>query len=328
MKIAPDPISRSRFYRPASPIRVTVVRQWVLVVCLLGAGVASCGEKPAYKAPEVIAGSEAPPLLKPDSLKFAVIGDSGRWSLEQRETAARLAATREGFPFDFVLMLGDNNYGDGSAQSYRNRFEEPFKPLLDAGVKFYAALGNHDGGEQWNYPLFNMGGDRYYTFERHSGALPIVGERVRFFAVDTVTLDDEQIRWLDREMSGSKADWKIVFMHHPLYTSGRYSVSAALLRQRLEQTLIDHAVDIVFAGHEHFYERLQPQNGVMYFVNGAAGSVRQGDLQASPLQARGYDQDLSFMLVEITGETTYFQAVNRAGQKVDEGKIVRTKASS
>jgi 3',5'-cyclic AMP phosphodiesterase CpdA len=303
-----------------------VFRQWALFVCLITAGlVALACEGPSYTTPDVIVGSDKRPLLEPASLKFAAIGDSGRWSTEQRETAARLAASHATSSFDFVLMLGDNNYGDGSPESYKNRFEEPFKPLLDAGVKFFAVRGNHDAGEQWQYPLFNMGGHRYYTFERRPGVVPIVGDRVRFFAVDTVNFDDEQLRWLDRELSGSEADWRIVFMHHPLYTSGRYSLSASLLRRRIEQTLIDHQVDVVFAGHEHVYERLRPQNGVMYFVNGAAGSVRQGDLQQSAVKAHGYDADLSFMLLEIAGDTMYFRAINRGGRTVDEGKLVRRK---
>jgi 3',5'-cyclic AMP phosphodiesterase CpdA len=147
--------------------------------------------------------------------------------------------------------------------------------------------------------------------------------------VDTVTLDVEQLRWLDRELSGSGADWKIVFMHHPIYSSGRYAFSSALLRRTLEQTLVEHEVDVVFAGHEHLYERMAPQNGVMYFVNGAAGSVRTGDLKApSSIQAKGYDSDLSFMLVEIAGNSMYFEAINRLGETIDEGKIVRKKSAS
>jgi 3',5'-cyclic AMP phosphodiesterase CpdA len=258
-----------------------------------------------------------------------VLGDSGRWSAEQRQTAAQLVAQREKFRFDLVLLLGDNNYGDGSSESYKDRFEDPFKPLLDARVKFYAALGNHDAGEQWNYPLFNMGGHRYYTFERTSGpAPPLVGERVQFFAVDSVNLDDGEMSWLDRQLSESKADWKIVYLHHPLYSSGRYAFSSAVRRRTLEQTLIEHGVDVVFAGHEHLYERMHPQSGVMYFVNGAAGSVRTGDLRPSAYQAKGYDGDLSFMLVELAGDAMYFQAVNRVGETVDSGKIVKRKSSS
>lgn len=303
-----------------------------LLLCLLWtAFLPGCRDRPRTSpAPQVVVGSDKPPfLLKPGSLKFAVIGDSGRWSAEQRETAVQLAAQCEKFPFDCVLMLGDNNYGDGSPESYKIRFEHPFKPLLDSEVPFYAALGNHDMGAQWQYPLFNMGGQRYYTFERSSGVLPpLVGERVRFFAADTVNLDADQLVWLDRHLSESKAEWKIVFMHHPLYSSGRYAFSSTLLRGTLEQTLIEHHVDVVFAGHEHLYERVSPQGGVMHFVNGAAVSVRTGDLQPSAYQAKGYDRDLSFMLIEIAGNTMYFQAINRVGEAVDSGKVIKRKSSS
>ena len=310
---------------------MTVKARAAILLCLCSAWLAGCSRAgTASPGPEVIVGSEKPFfLLKPGSLKFAVIGDSGRWSVEQRETAAQLWAQREKFPFDFVLMLGDNNYGDGSPESYKVRFEGPYKPLLDADVKFYAALGNHDAGPQWQYPLFNMGGHRYYSFEHSSGVLPpLVGDRVRFFAADTVNLDGDQLVWLDRHLSESKAGWKIVYMHHPLYSSGRYAFSSAVLRRTLEQSLIEHEVDVVFAGHEHLYERMIPQSGVMYFVNGAAGSVRTGDLRPSSYQAKGYDKDLSFMLIEIAGDTMYFQTINRLGETVDSGRIVKRKASS
>jgi 3',5'-cyclic AMP phosphodiesterase CpdA len=292
---------------------------------------AACGAPARTPAPrtEVLAGEYEPPLaLKPLSLKFAVIGDSGRWSHVQRETAAQLAAKRADVAFELVLMLGDNNYGDGSPESYRARFEEPFKPLIDAGVTFYAARGNHDAGAQWEYPLFNMGGQRYYTFQRRAGLLPpLVGDRVQFFALDSVNLDDDQLTWFDRQLSESKGEWKIVFFHHPIYSSGRYALSSAVRRSTLEQVLIEHEVDVVFAGHEHLYERMAPQSGVMYFVVGASGSVRVGDLRPSPYLAKGYDRDLSFLLVEIAGDALYFRAVNRLGETVDSGKLVKISPS-
>ena len=205
-------------------------------------------------------------------------------------------------------MLGDNNYGDGSPESYRERFEQPYRALLDAGVRFYAARGNHDVGAQWTYPLFNMGGERYYTFQRKTGLLPpLVGDRVQFFALDSVNLDDAQLIWFDRQLSESKAEWKIVFFHHPIYSSGRYAASSAARRSTLENALIEHEVDAVFAGHEHLYQRMAPQSGVMHFVVGASGAVRVGDLRPSWDGAAGYDRDLSFLLVEILGDTMYFQ---------------------
>jgi acid phosphatase len=300
------------------------------VLWLLGA--AACADPVSLstrQAPQVVGGDHEPPLaLRPASLKFAVIGDSGQWSGMQRETAAQLAAQRANHPFDLVLMLGDNNYGDGSPESYRVRFEQPYRPLLDEGVKFYAARGNHDAGAQWEYPLFNMGGERYYTFQRKTGLVPpLAGDRVQFFALDSVNLDDDQLSWFDRELSESTAEWKIVFFHHPIYSSGRYAASSAARRSTLEHALIEHQVDAVFAGHEHLYERMAPQNGVMHFVVGASGAVRVGDLRPSAYQAAGYDRDLSFLLVEILGDAMYFRAVNRVGETVDRGKIVRTTPS-
>jgi 3',5'-cyclic AMP phosphodiesterase CpdA len=183
-------------------------------------------------------------------------------------------------------------------------------------------------GPQWNYPLFNMGGQRYYTFVRETGIPPLAGDRVQFVAVDSVNLDDGQLSWLDRQLSESKAEWKIVFFHHPIYSSGRYAASSAARRFTLERVLIEHAVDAVFAGHEHVYERMAPQMGVMHFVAGASGSVRVGDLQPSSYQAKGYDRDLTFMLIEIAGDAMYFRAVTRTGEIIDRGKIVKTKPSS
>jgi 3',5'-cyclic AMP phosphodiesterase CpdA len=150
---------------------------------------------------------------------------------------------------------------------------------------------------------------------------------VQFFALDSVNLDDSQLSWFDRQLSESKAEWKVVFFHHPIYSSGRYALSSAMRRTTLEQALIEHQVDVVFAGHEHVYERMAPQNGVMYFVAGASGAVRVGDLRPSPYQAKGYDRDLSFMLVEIAGDALYFRAVNRMGETIDSGKIVKTTSS-
>jgi hypothetical protein len=300
----------------------------VALLLLFVAGVVpACSENnSAGPQPEIVAGADHPPLpAKSVALRFAVIGDSGRWSRAQQELAHQLIAQREKFPYQLVLMLGDNNYGDGSPESYRLRFEEPYKPLIDAGVKFYAALGNHDLGSQWLYPLFNMNGHRYYTFEEKIGVPLISQTAIRFFVLDTTNLDDGQIIWFNRELSGSNADWKIAYFHHPMYSSGRYSWTTLARRHALEPTMVKNGVDLVLAGHEHLYERLLPQNGIVHFTSGAAGSVRVGDLKPSAVMAKGYDRDLSFMLFEISGDALYFQTINRLGETIDSGRITKKK---
>ena len=82
-----------------------------------------------------------------ESVKFAVIGDTGTGSGTQYAVGKQLAGARARFPFEFVIMLGDNLYGGESAGDYTRKFERPYQPLLRAGVSFYASLGNHDDRE-------------------------------------------------------------------------------------------------------------------------------------------------------------------------------------
>jgi hypothetical protein len=261
------------------------------------------------------------------SVKFAIIGDSGRGSKEQNEVAAQMAAYRQRFDFKFVLMVGDNIYeGPATEDDYRLKFEEPYKALLDAGVKFYAALGNHDDTNQIYYKPFNMGGHRYYTFVPPVDPLTRWDTRVRFFALDSTYVDRHQVQWLAKETGESRAEWKVAFLHHPLYTSGRYAVAARGIRLGVEATFVTGGVDIVFSGHEHIYERAQMQNGILYFITGGAGSLRQGDAAPSPLIARGYDRDYHFMLAEFNDDGFFWQAINRLGVTIDAGALRRPTA--
>ena len=116
------------------------------------------------------AAAETPLPNKPDTLKFAVLGDFGTGSRGQIETGAEMARVHKRFPFEFVITVGDNIYGSESEQDFSRKFEVPYKGLLDAKVKFYASLGNHDSPKQVNYRLFNMEGKPYYTMNPSSRA--------------------------------------------------------------------------------------------------------------------------------------------------------------
>ncbi len=308
----------------------------VRLVVLLQIGLlAACGNSPISRPNQ---GSEPPrvealplasiardQLTLPNeslSVKFAIIGDSGRGDQAQHEVAAQMAAFRERFNYAFVLMAGDNIYeGPATEEDYRLKFEEPYQKLLDAGVTFHAALGNHDDTNQIFYKPFNMGGRRYYTFSPPEDPLTRLDSSVRFFALDSTYLTLEQIRWFDKEVTESRSEWKIAFLHHPVYTSGRYGLAARGIRLALESTFVNGGVDVVFSGHEHIYQRAELQRGVLYFVTGGAGSLRLNDARPSPAIARSYDQDYHFMLAEITDDGFFFQAINRKGETVDAGSL-------
>lgn len=253
--------------------------------------------------------------MKEGSLRFAVIGDTGTGDDHQLAIARQLDIFHKKFPFEFAIMLGDNLYGSEKSGDYERKFERPYKPLLDAKVKFYAALGNHDDPNQAFYKPFNMNGERYYSFKPKDG--------VRFFALDSNYMDKKQTAWLEGELAASGSDWKICFFHHPPYSSGEKHGSNIELRQALEPLFVKYGVTVVFTGHEHFYERLKPQKGIHYFIAGSSAKLRRGNLGNSGLTAKGYDEGYTFMLIEIAGEELFFQTITEKGQTIDAGTIRR-----
>ena len=252
--------------------------------------------------------------VKPDSVRFAAIGDMGTGDTAQYDVAQKMIQFRQKFPFDFVIMLGDNIYGGKSPRDLQKKFEIPYKPLLDGGVQFYAALGNHDDTNERFYKFFNMNGQQYYSFKKGN---------VHFFALDSNYMDPKQLAWLEKELASAGTDWKICYFHHPLYSSGGFHGSSTELRAVLEPLFVKYGVQVVFAGHEHLYERVKPQKGIYYFTEGASGELRAGNLKKTDMTAVGYDKDRSFLTVEISGEEMYFQAISRTGVTVDSGNIRR-----
>ncbi len=247
------------------------------------------------------------------SVRFAVLGDTGTGGSAQYEVGERLIASRAIFPFEFVLLLGDNIYGSERPQDFVKKFERPYKALLDLKIPFYAALGNHDDPNQRFYKPFNMDGRRYYTFEK---------DGVRFFALDSNYMDQVQQEWLAKELASAKNTWKIAFFHHPLYSSGERHGSEVDLRAVLEPLFLKYGISVVFSGHEHFYERLKPQKGITYFTSGGAAKLRRGNIRdGSALTAKGFDTDRSYMLVEIDDRTLHFQTLSRTGALVDSGSV-------
>jgi Calcineurin-like phosphoesterase len=250
----------------------------------------------------------------PNSLKFAVIGDSGSGDKEQYDVADQMVQFRGKFPFEMVIMLGDNIYGGQGPSDLVKKFSQPYKALLDAGVKFYASLGNHDDPKNRQYPLWNMGGQLYYTYAT---------KNVRFFALDSSKVDQKELAWLEGALKSAQEDWKICYFHHPLYSDGGTHGSAIDVRVVFEPLFVTYGVNVVFAGHDHIYERITPQKGIYHFVEGASGQLRKGDAKRSAMNAKSFDQDMTFMLVEVAGNEMSFQAISRTGTTVDSGTIQR-----
>jgi predicted phosphodiesterase len=254
---------------------------------------------------------------KEGTLKFGVLGDFGTGEPPQYKMAEQIARTYQTFKFKLMLLVGDNLYGSERPQDFRSKFEVPYKPLLDAGVVFRAALGNHDSREQRQYPQFNMNGELYYTF---------TDQNARFYVLESTYPEPEQIVWLEKELKASNSDWKIAYFHHSLYSSAGRHGSDSALRAKLEPLFVAYNVSVVFTGHDHTYERVKPQKGITHFVVGSGGKLSPGDLdRSSPIMAKGYDAELVFLVAEIDGDVMTFNAISQSGKVIDSGTITRRK---
>lgn len=264
----------------------------------------------------------APPpggAAPPGTVRFIAFGDMGTGDANQLAIARRMTSYLDERPYDTVLMLGDNIYTKGNPAELPQKFEQPYAELLRRGVRFYATLGNHDvrSGRtaQINYKPFNMNGRAYYSFTKGD-------DLIEFFALDSTAMDAAQLQWLETALASSKARWKIAYFHHPIYSSGKYHGSDTKLRKQLEPIFVRHKVAVVFSGHDHIYERTRVQQGVQYFVSGAGGQLRRGNInRRSPFFAAGNDDVHSFMYVEATGDSLKFWAVDADGNILDHGTL-------
>jgi 3',5'-cyclic AMP phosphodiesterase CpdA len=287
---------------------------------------------------------------QPAPIRFAVIGDSGTGGQHQYRIADQMAAWHERLPYDLVLMLGDNIYGGlfgiggGNQDDFAKKFDRPYAELLARGVIFRAALGNHDAREAGGrdliaaYDRFHIEGPQgYYSFTagewvpaveaaglnaKKQGAAPLV----EFFVLNTTRLekdkqDPEQLAWLEQALSRSRARWRIVYGHHPLYSTGKRHGGDARLRKKLESLLTGEGVQVVLAGHDHIYQRFHPQGGVVYFVCGSSGKLRRGNARPDSRVAAVEDQQRVFMLWDATAEELRFRAINEQGQAFDCGAV-------
>jgi tartrate-resistant acid phosphatase type 5 len=260
----------------------------------------------------------ATPTSEPP-VRFAVIGDFGLAGQAEADVAALVV----GWQPDFVITLGDNNYPDGAAETidenigqYYHAFIFPYTGSYGTGAdenRFFPTLGNHDwntSGAQPYLDYFDLpGNERYYEFTRGP---------IHFFALDSDSREPDGVgsgsvqgAWLQEKLAAATLPWKIVYMHHPPYSSGLHG-PVDWTRWPYQEW----GATAVLSGHDHTYERLSI-DGFPYFVNGLGG----GAVYAFPIISEGsvvrYNDDYGAMLVIATPQAITFQFITRAGEVID-----------
>ena len=273
-------------------------------------------------APELVLEPEAWESA-PDRVRFAAIGDNGSGGRQAMAVARQMAATYGVAPFSFVSLLGDICYYGSFEERYHDVFQRPMLPLLDAGVSFELAIGNHDddlrhtdeGTEEIEAELRLLETPNAYYRTSHGPVdLFYVDSSVPgVFGPDSKT----QWEWLDDELAASVNQWKVVLLHHPLYSSGRHG-STYGAREVLEPILRRHHVDLVLAGHDHDYERTHPQHGITHVVSGGGcktTSVGRSDFTAAAASL------LQFLLVDVVDDLLVGRCITVDGAIADRFEL-------
>lgn len=243
---------------------------------------------------------------------FAVFGDS-RTSPEQSAGIGRQMATHKP---RFLLHSGDLVSNGNFYEQWEEQFFTPLGPAL-SHIPFFPILGNHEQNSEHFYNFFPSGS--WFSFDCGNA---------RFIALDTNTASGgfapgtEQYAWLERTLAETSAQWRIVWFHHPPYSSGNHGPSVAQ-REALAPLLEQYQVDLVFNGHDHIYERSFPmqdnrredESGIIYVVTGGGGAplypVDAGEWTAFATSVYHY------CIVSIDGPHLRWRTCSLDGEVVD-----------
>ncbi|MCZ6456095.1 MAG: metallophosphoesterase [Actinobacteria bacterium] len=260
-----------------------------------------------------------------DSATFVILGDNGTGGRNSMDIATQMALTYEETPYGLVVLLGDISYYGSIADRYEEVFLKPLGPLLDAGVTFELAVGNHEleyvPSSEANQEIVR----RIEEIGAEGAFYSVVHGPVEIFIIDSSTpqvtgaAGPDQVTWLRGALAASTAPWKVAALHHPPYSSGGRGSSVAV-REALEPLFVEYGVDLVLTGHDHHYERTVPIQGVTYVVSGAGSKLR--DAGTSDFTAVVHNR-LQFMIAEAIPDEIRLQTIGVDGAVIDEFTLVK-----
>ncbi len=252
----------------------------------------------------------APEAGSGELVRFVVFGDSGGSNGDQDAVRDQIGTV----PMDLIIHTGDLAYGDGKLSQLEGTFFDVYADLLRS-VPFFPNSGNHDYKTQAAAPyrqVFELPGngsadthERWYSFDWGD---------VHFVALDTERVGDQQIDWLEKDLASNSLTWTVAYLHRPPYSSGFHGSSTGV-RRAFSPLFEEYGVQVVFAGHDHDYERTKPIGGVTYVVTGGGGLSTRSVGRSS---YTAFSEDaLHFVFAEVKESAMVLHAVDGVGREFD-----------
>ncbi|MFA7439733.1 MAG: metallophosphoesterase family protein [Sphingomonadaceae bacterium] len=298
------------------------------------------------------------PLTGP--VKFIYVGDAQNGILSHWSRTIR-AAFQAAPDARFILHAGD--LVNRASRDYE--WAEWFKasgfihgmiPAIPvAGNHEYEALGLTEESKQrvlsalWR-PQFRLPVDTSLPENMHETVYEVrYSKDVHIFVLDSNFKDfAPQAQWLDTKLAASDARWRIVTMHHPVYSSGRDRDNKQL-RDTVLPVLRKHNVDLVLQGHDHTYARGMMQPGAqapartalkkgdelaVMFVNSVSGPKQYkfkengwDTYRPTGVNLERFSENTQFFqIIEVDGDTLGYTAWTADGQLYDSVEVTKTAA--
>jgi hypothetical protein len=247
----------------------------VLLPALLLAA-SACSVTPA-------AGTDAPPAEQDGGTVLVGAGDIATCRNSGAEQTARLL---DGIP-GIVFVAGDAGY---ETRRVRDPLRACFEPTWGRHKgRIRAVIGNHDDDEAGSRKYFDYFGDAggprphgYYSFDAGDWHVVALNSNI------DMRHGSPQDRWLNADLAANRGKCAVAIVHHAIWSSGRHGSQKRGVP--LWETLQNHGVSVVLAGHDHVYERFRRQRvdgtedaerGMRTFIvgTGGAGHYRFGRIE-------------------------------------------------
>ncbi|KFA89727.1 metallophosphoesterase [Archangium violaceum] len=269
---------------------------------------------------------------------FTAMGDFGTGGSLQTKVLQQLTVARAG---EFLLTLGDNAYSSGTDAEFQSNMFKPMAALLRE-VPLFPTPGNHEYVtsnakpylDNFYLPANNSAkSERYYSFDWGPVHFASLDSNCRNFTIADCTTALQKT-WLAQDLAATSRPWKIVFFHHPPWSSGEH-LSTTAMRREFAPLFEQYGVDLVLTGHDHNYERTRPMKGdavapsgtrgIPYLVVGSGGATLRPFPGAQPSWTAFRDNtNVGYLDVVVDGGTLTTKFITSSGTVRDSLTLTKT----
>jgi len=254
--------------------------------------------------------------LKPDSVRFAVIGDTGTGEQPSMRQLNKYLRRARPTLSNLAIMLGDNIYGSSKPADFDKKICSALQVVHRCRREVLRVAGNHDNTNEIFYKPFNMNGESYYTYKEDGN--------VRFFVLNSIIWIRNQLAWFETQLqSAGKNDWKVCYFHHPSILQRSFMVRLSVCGNCWSRCSSSTALTSCSQGTNTCMSGSIPKTESTTSPRGPLDRYAPATSHALRLQTRDSIRTETFMLVEIAGGDMFFQTISRTGDTVDAGVVHR-----